>query len=421
VSQSLGPLTDGSRVAIIGGGPGGTGCALALERMARPMNRKLQITIIEGKQFSGERHYNQCAGVLSPPLPSLLETELDIPFPYDLARAEIDGYVLHTDREQIALKESGQHSIALRRIQFDAYMLGKARERGIDILPARAVDIEFHSDNAIIYTENAPVTCDVVVGAFGLDEGTAAVFSRQTSYRPPKYLASIVTKYHPGEEVMAAIGSSINAFLPRQPQIEFGAVTPKGNHLTINIAGQHADIPTMETFLASAPVQRILPNLAQVRRNSPHDLQFFKGRFPRALADGFYGDRFVLVGDSSGLVRAFKGKGVTSSVQTGVHAARTMIEAGISYRAFHEHYRRANQDIIRDLPYGRLMRRLTILASRYGLLDPVIRAAKTNPELQEALFGAVSGHIFYRDILPQMLRPSIIGAVLREMAGRSSR
>ena len=420
MSQSLGPLTDGSRVAIIGGGPGGTGCALALERMARSMNRKLQITIIEGKQFSRERHYNQCAGVLSPPLPSLLETELDIPFPYELGREEIRGYVLRTDREQITLSESGQPSIALRRIQFDAYMLDKARERGIEILPARAVDVEFHSDGAIIYTENAPVTCDVIVGAFGLDEGTAAIFSHQTSYRSPKYLASIVTKYHPGEEVMAAIGPSINAFLPKQSQIEFGAVTPKGNHLTINIAGQHVDIPTMEAFLASATVQRVLPNLAQVRRNNPNDLQFFKGRFPRALAHGFYGDRFVLVGDSSGLVRAFKGKGVTSAVQTGIRAARTIIEAGISYRAFHEHYRQANQDIIRDLPYGRLMRRLTILLSRYQLLDPIIRAAESNPELQAALFGAVSGHVFYRNILPQMLRPSIIGAVLREMAGRSS-
>jgi flavin-dependent dehydrogenase len=420
MSQSLGPLTDGSRVAIVGGGPGGTGCALALERSARALNRKLQITIIEGKQFRGERHYNQCAGVLSPPLPALLETELAIPFPYDLCREEISSYVLHTDRERITLSENGQPSIALRRIQFDAYMLDKARECGIDILPARAVDVEFHSDGVIIYTENTPVACDVIVGAFGLDEGTAAIFSHQTSYRPPKYLVSIVTKYHPGEKAMAAFGPAINAFLTAQRQIEFGAVTPKGNHLTINIAGQHVDIPAMEAFLASATVQRVLPNLAQARRNNSNDLTFFKGRFPRALAHGFYGDRFVLVGDSAGLVRAFKGKGVTSAVQTGIRAAQTMLEAGISHRAFHSHYRQANQDIIGDLPYGRLMRRLTILASRYKLLDPVIRAAKTNPTLQEALFGAVSGHALYRDILLQMLRPGNIAAVLREIAGGSS-
>jgi len=415
MNQSLAPLTDGSRVAIIGGGPGGAGCALALERMARALHRQVHITLLEGKEFRGERHYNQCAGVLSPPLPSLLEKELGIPFPYELKRAEIRRYVLHTEREQITLSENGEPSIALRRIQFDAYMLEQAQARGVEIVKARAVDVEFHDDGAVIYTENAPVLCDVIVGAFGLDEGTAAIFSRQTAYRPPKYLDSIVTKYHPGQEAMAAFGNDIHAFLPAEMRIEFGAATPKGNHLTINIAGQHVDIPAMERFLSSGPVQRVLPNLAQARRNNPDDLRFFKGRFPRTLARGRYGDRYVMVGDSAGLVRAFKGKGVTSAVLTGIRAARTMMEAGISQRAFHEHYRRANLDIIRDIPYGLVMRRMTIYAARFGLLDPVIRAARATPALQEALFGAVSGHTLYRDIFLQMLRPQIIAAVLREL------
>ena len=36
---------------------------------------------------------------------------------------------------------------------------------------------------------------------------------------------------------MIAFGNRIHAFLPTSPRIEFGAITPKGNHLTINIAG----------------------------------------------------------------------------------------------------------------------------------------------------------------------------------------
>ncbi len=420
MSPSLGPLTDGSRVAIIGGGPGGVGCALALTQMARALHRQLHITIIEGKEFRGERHYNQCAGVLSPPLPTLLEQELGVAFPYNLKRTTIHSYILHTDRERIALQEKGEPSIALRRIQFDAYMLEQARERGIGVVSARAVDIEFHEDCVVIYTENAPVVCDVVVGAFGLDEGTAAIFTRQTGYRPPKHLDSIVTKYHPGMAAMEAFGPHIHAFLPAHTQIEFGAVTPKGNHLTINIAGEHVDISAMETFLASTPVQNALPNLAAARKHNPNDLRFFKGKFPRTLAHRFYGDRYVMVGDSAGLVRAFKGKGVTSAVQTGIRAAKTMLEAGISARAFHERYRQANLDIIHDLPYGRLMRRMTIIFARWGLLDPVIRAARSHPALQDALFGAVSGHTFYRDIMLQMLQPGMIAAVLRELPRRKT-
>ncbi|MCP4165208.1 MAG: hypothetical protein GY759_04850 [Chloroflexi bacterium] len=418
MTQSLGPLADGGHAIIMGGGPAGVACALALQRLAAQMSRQLLITVVEGKQFTGERHYNQCAGVLSPPLPTLLQNDLDVPFPYYLSRDSIQGYVLYTGRERVALPEQGEPSIALRRIQFDAYMLETARSRGIEIISARAVDLELHADQVIVYTENKPVQGDVVVGAFGLDEGSAGMFRRRTTYRPPLALDSVVTKYHPGDATMAAFGHYIHAFLPAHPSIEFGAVTPKANHLTINIAGQRVDVPTMKAFLQSDYVNTVLPNMSKVGHYDQHDLRFFKGRFPRSLARGYYGDRYVMVGDSSGIVRAFKGKGVTSSVLTGIRAAHTILEAGISRQAFDDHYRKANLDIIRDLPYGRVMRRLTILCSRYRLLDPVLRAAHDRPELQQGLFGAVSGHDPYRQVMGQMIRPGILAAILKEMPHR---
>jgi flavin-dependent dehydrogenase len=61
-----------------------------------------------------------------------------------------------------------------------------------------------------------------------------------------------------------------------------------------------------------------------------------------------------MVGDAAGLVRAFKGKGVTSAIQTGVRAAETILHHGISAAAF-QSYRAANRDILADLPYGRAM------------------------------------------------------------------
>ena len=417
MSATLGPLGEGGRVIIIGGGPGGVGCALALQRVAREMGRSVKITIVEGKQFTGERHYNQCAGVLSPPLPSLMEEDLDLPFPYHLSRDEIAGYILHTDREQVILRETGAPSIALRRVQFDAYMLESARERGIDVHQARVVDMEILDSHVVVYTENAPLMADVVVGAFGLDEGAAAMFARLTDYRPPKALISVVTKYHPGPEAMEAFGDFIHAFLLSNKRIEFGAVTPKGNHLTINIAGERADIPTMHAFLDLPTVHRVLPDLARAGEYDPHDLRFFKGRFPRTLAKHYYGDRYVMVGDAAGLVRAFKGKGVTSAVLTGIRAARTILEEGVSRAAFHRHYRPANKDIISDLPYGRVMRFFTNRFSRYHLLDPVVRAAQTNPHIEQSLFDAVSAHASYKQVMGEMMRPDAVRDIAGEMLG----
>lgn len=410
--QSLGPLKQG-HVVIIGGGPGGTACALALQRMAAEMGREIRITVVEGKQFVGEMHYNQCVGVLSPPLPELLWNHLGVKFPYLLFRSAISQYVIHTAREQITLTDKTQHSIALRRVQYDAFMLETVKNRGITVVPARAMDLEFHDEHVVVYTDNSPFEADVIVGAFGMDDGSTAMFNRLTPYRPPHALSSIVTKYHPSPEDMKTFGTSIHAFLPANPKIEFGGVTPKGNHLTINIAGSDVDADLMIAFLNQPEVREVLPKFNGDIEFNPLELQFYKGRFPRSLARGYYGDRYVLVGDAAGLVRAFKGKGVTSAVLTGIRAAETILQHGISEQAFFNHYCSLNKDITQDLPYGQVMRQFTIFLAHYRLLDPVIRAAKHNPQLQSALFDAVSAHAPYRQVIKQSLHLDIMMAVLR--------
>jgi flavin-dependent dehydrogenase len=409
-SFGLGPVTDEARVVIIGGGPGGAATAIALVQGARAIGRQARVTIVEGKQFAGEQHHNQCVGVLSPPIVELLEHKLEVPFPHQLSRTEVTGYVLHTADREIVLDGEAEPSVALRRIQFDAYMLEAARARGVEVIPARATGLEFHADRVVIYTESVPLEADVVVGAFGLDEGTAALFEHAVGYRSPPALSSVVAKYHPGEAGMAEFGRRIHAFLPITQRIEFGAITPKGNHLTINIAGKAVDVDLMDDFLAFREVRRALPYFENAGRFDAHDLQYFKGRFPRGLARNFTGDRFVMVGDAAGLVRAFKGKGVTSAIQTGMRAAQVILQDGISARAF-QRYRAANRDIIDDLPYGQAMRYLTILASRTGLMDAILRAAERDATLRHALFDAVSAHRPYRDVI----RAGISRASMRAM------
>ncbi|MGB6336359.1 MAG: NAD(P)/FAD-dependent oxidoreductase [Thermoanaerobaculia bacterium] len=418
--EKIGSNRDSRHVVILGGGPAGTACALALCRLAPQMGKRVRITLLESKKFAHEGHYNQCVGVLSPPLPRLLDEELGVPFPHHLVRAEITGYTLHSAGAGISLEDEEEPSIALRRVLYDAYMLDVARERGVTVLPARAIDLEFRASSVVVYTESAPVEGDVVVGAFGLDEGSASLFARLTPYRPPPALSSVVTKYHPGDEAMDTFGTHIHAFLPRHPRIEFGGVTPKGNHLTINIAGRAVDASLMEVFLAQSDVRAVLPNFELAGTYDPDDLRFFKGRFPYSRARHYYGNRYVMVGDAAGLVRSFKGKGVTSAVLTGLRAAKTILQAGVSKAAFHDHYRPANEDLTSDLPYGRLMRVLTILLARYGVMDAVLRGATTEPALQAALLGAVSGHTPYRQVLTGALSPSPVSAVLGAMLRRRS-
>ncbi len=97
----LGPLPDGGTAVVIGGGPGGTATAIALKQGARTLGRNIRVLLVEGKQFSGERHHNRCAGVLSPPIADILENELGLPFPHHLSQRTITAYVLHTPRRQL--------------------------------------------------------------------------------------------------------------------------------------------------------------------------------------------------------------------------------------------------------------------------------------------------------------------------------
>jgi flavin-dependent dehydrogenase len=385
---------------VVGGGPGGVGVALALDNLARQMGRRLDITLYEGKVFAGEQHFNQCVGVLSPPIETILEKSLGVPFPRQLIQREITGYVLHADRRSILIESDDPPGYSVRRVHFDAYMVEQARARGIKVITSRVTDLEFHANRVIVYSESGISEAAVVVGAFGADAGTTAAFAEATAYQAPRFLRTVVTKLHPPPEFMQNFGNHIHAFLLSIPRIEFGGITPKGDHLTLNIAGAHVDAATMQRFLHCPAVQAVLPCLNAPQRDN--DLAFFKGRFPTAQARAFYGNRYVLVGDAAGLVRPFKGKGVNSALLSGTWAAQTMMTAGISARAFRE-YHRACREITDDLLYGKVMRALAIGLSKSRLFDTIILLAEQDARLRRALFGAVSAHRTYRDIVHELL------------------
>src|SRR4030065_2961050 len=114
-----------------------------------------------------------------------------------------------------------------------------------------------------------------------------------------------------------------------------------------------------------------------------------------------------MVGDASGLVRAFKGKGVTSAILTGIRAAQVILNHGISGYSFEE-YHHVNRDITDDLPIGQAVRLMTILAARLRLVGVAIRAAETDRGLRRALYDAVSAHQSYRHVVREGMTLSVI-------------
>ena len=419
-------LRDGSTVVIIGGGPAGSACAIKLLQGAGARGLRLRVIVFEGKDFSV--HANQCVGVLSPPLEEVLARELDVRLPGSLVKRQIFGYRLHGARTNLLLTGHGatasapgrgHATYAVERAAFDRFMLDRARELGARVLDSRVTGVEFVREDGLdevrVYSESEYVRAEAVVGAFGLDEAMLSVFEevtagggrrRQGFARPSKWLKSYLTTVAASSGFQAEkLGHIVHAFLlpPACPRVEFGAITPKGDHILVNVAGEELSSTDLDAFLRLPAVQQLLPP------SDEKSLDYYEGRFPSAPARGAYGHRYALVGDATGWLRPFKGKGINTAVVTGLRAAETMLEHGVSRRAF-AHYRRACADLLGDHKYGVAVRRLMLWGARYAL-DTLIDVGKTDPLMYDALFDSVSGHDTYRNIIRRSLKPRLVRKV----------
>ena len=405
-------LGSGFRVSIIGGGPAGTACAITLLQAGSRINLDLDVTIHEAKDFASaaatwhpsdqpcyDKDINQCIGVLSPPIRDILANKLSLPFPDHLVQKQISGYVLHGRRGSLALDEMHGPSYAVRRIMFDDYMMGQARDHGAQLNLAGVTHIRPRGRGFTIDTDAGAVEADLVVGAFGVDQGAADIFGHCFGYARPEYMQTIITKRHPAGDFLARFGSRIHAFLPKLRSVEFGAITCKSNHLSINIAGRRVDDQIMNEFLALPEVAQLLPEQYDEKGSEI----FYPGCFPTSPAGAIFADRMVIIGDASGMIRPFKGKGVNSAMLGGIAAAKVIVQHGFSAHHFQHHYVPAFCHISEDILYARTARFLTNFLANHAGVDLLLDLAEDSPTMRRALAGAISGADPYKTIVLDIL------------------
>jgi flavin-dependent dehydrogenase len=412
----------GRTIAIIGGGPGGAATAIRLSQLSRERGLGIRVVLFEGKDF--ECHYNQCAGVLSPPIEDNLRNRLGIELPYEIFKRQIYGYRLHAGGREILLV--GPHragaTFTVRRAMFDRFMLSCAQREGVEVLRNRVTGVEFPPpgrpespggrEHVFLFTEGGTVKADAVVGAFGLDDGMVDVFETATRghyRRPRKIVHTYVAKFHTDRAfIERKLGSIIYAYLfpPGIPNLEFGAITPKGDHIIVNVAGEGARVEDFYAFLSLGIVKDHLPPSAV------EEQEVYRGKFPGAPGRGAVGDRYLTVGDATGWLRPFKGKGISMAVETGILAAETMATLGLSRAAFRR-YEERTRALREDYAYGTWVRWLCKAGDAAGMLGAVLSLARIDQTVHDALFNAVSGHDSFRNIFRRYVRPSMAAEVVR--------
>src|SRR5512134_3320579 len=102
-------LSDGSRVAVIGGGPAGSFFAYFVRRLAGSIDLDVRVDVFEPRLFThrGPAGCNHCGGIVSESLVQLLATE-GINLSPGVVRWGIDSYMLHMDVGDARIETPGR-------------------------------------------------------------------------------------------------------------------------------------------------------------------------------------------------------------------------------------------------------------------------------------------------------------------------
>jgi flavin-dependent dehydrogenase len=442
-SPSTGPsasplrLVNGSSVAVVGGGPAGSFFAYFLMRNARHMRLELQVDIYEQRDFRnlGAQGCNMCGGIVSESLVQHLAAE-GIHLPVDVIRRRIDSYYLHMNGGSIRIdtplrekriaavhrgggpRGSRDASIA----SFDAYLLDLAVGLGARSIRDRveSVDRGGNGDGrpVIVTRGGRRETYDLMTVATGVNGPNSALFREgDLDYRAPGTSKTYICEFFLGVERMRRyLDSSMHVFLLNLPRLEFAALIPKGDYVTVCLLGQDIDKPLVQAFLDSSEVREVMPPHWQ----PPDDFCRCAPRINVSSAFRPYGDRLVFVGDCA-TSRLYK-DGIGAAYRTAKAAAKAAALYGISRRDFERHYWPACRRITSDNAVGKVVFLVTRIIKRstaaqrgvWRMLSHEQKMEGGRRRMSTVMWDTFTGSAPYKAVFRRTLHPGFWGRYLKE-------
>lgn len=433
--QSL-QLDDGSRVGVIGGGPAGSFFSLFLLDMAERMGMDVQVDIYEPRDFNrpGPAACNMCGGIISESLVQNLATE-GIILPPTVVQRGIDSYMLHMDVGSVRIKTPLQEKRIgavyrgpgprdIKEIKwgsFDGHLQKLSMDKGANVIRERVNEINWVDGRPQVKTrKGSPQEYDLLVVATGVNSAAHRLFKESDfDYKPPQTTKTSICEYYLGAETIAEeLGSSMHVFLLDIPRLEFAAVIPKGDYVTVCLLGEEIDKELVQSFMETPEVKQCFPPDWRVEKRSCQCM-------PRMNIQGAFrpfADRLVFIGDS-GVNRLYK-DGIGGSYRTAKAAATTAVIQGISAEDFEQHYWPTCQTIKTDNRIGKVIFFVTSLIqklrfARRAILRMTAREQqKEGAELRMStvLWDMFTGSAPYRDIFLRTLHPAFWTRLLGNLA-----
>lgn len=421
-------LTNGSRIAVIGGGPSGSFFSYFAQDFAKRMDMDITIDIIEAKAFEkpGPRGCNHCGGIVSESLIQNMSAE-GIVLPTRVIRRGIESYTIHLENGSAVIETPlrEQRIASVYRgfgpkgasdtdyESFDGYLIQLCEAQGVNIINDRVNKLLRFDDGIVVKCANrTDQKYDLVVGSAGLNLKTLQLFKDiNPNYIIPKTTKTHICEFYMEPEVIDEhFGHSMHVFLLNIPNIKFGALIPKGNYVTLVLLGNQINSSVVDSFLESEHVRNCFPE-----KVNPKSLMHCHC-FPTINIQGAksaYGDRMILIGDSASS-KLYK-NGIGAAYITSKAAARTAVFHGISEADFKKHYQKVCSKLDFDNSIGKLIFNVTALIQKSGFMKKGLYNSVVNEQnkvryqrkLSAILWDTFTGSAPYADILRRGLDPVI--------------
>ncbi len=417
-------IEEGSRVAVIGGGPAGSLFSLYLLRYAKERHIRIEITIYEQRNFyeQGPEGCKGCAGILSIPFLKNLR-ELDLIVPEEVIQNEIEQYAVHSPYTSISISnpEKEIHIASVYRgggpclagyestVSFDGWLLRQAEREGANVENRRASTI-YLGDEVGVKVADEKIRYDLVVLASGINTESIQVLG--LDYGPPKTRRMAMGELYAGtEKVESVLGNVAHVFLIPHSGLIFGTLVPKGPFINVSVLSSGKSPVSVTGFLNNDIVRSMLPK----------SYKHICGCRPLAAirsAHQYYTDRFVAIGDAV-VSRLYK-DGMGSSLLTAREAARTIIYHGFSRKDFRRYYQPLCDNIDRDNKWGQLLFWIndkakdshSFLLAQHRLVGDEQYNVRGPQRFTKSAWGMFSGTYSYRNIAGMVFNPASLAKLL---------
>ncbi len=429
-------LEDGSRVGVIGGGPAGSFFSIFLLDAASRMGIDVSVDIFEPRNFDspGPKGCNMCGGIISESLVQMLAAE-GINLPPTVVQRGIDSYILHMDIGSVHIKTplqekrigavhrgGGPRDVKVSSWRsFDGHLQKLAEEKGANTIGERVSDVAWADGRPQVRTRDGISNrYDLLVVAVGVNSSVDRLFAdKDIGYRPPGTTRTHIQEYFIGqEEIGRTLGSSMHVFLLDIPKLEFAAIVPKGDYVSVCLLGADIDAELVETFMNSKEVRSCFAeDWSSENRSCWCSPKINVQGAVQPLAD-----RIAFIGDC-GSTRLYK-DGIGAAYRTAKAAATTAVYQGISQSDFKEYYGPACQRIESDNAIGKLIFLFTRFIQKSRVARrAVLRMVADEQEqagdrrrMSTVLWDMFTGSAPYKDILIRTLHPAFWSRLIMDFA-----